>query len=410
MNPTLLTRSKLLTFQEQVNLQPLMPAATRALSAALDAPITLQPYETFEYQAHILRCQVLSSDSRIPTSVIIKQAKNRGGQQYNPNDGAFWSLAYRLFNDWAGAQFLSSLDWPAQFGPRFYAGSREEGFIMLEDLGNNASVHAALLANEPLRAEMELLNVSACLGQMHAATANRYADFVRLRDALGPRDPAMYPKNASYLRNSLPQLRELLIGVGLPAHERFYAEAEALAIALTNPEPFSAYTNGDPCPVNWLNCDSTLRLIDFEFGGFEHAPTEAMHGRMVFPTYAFAQRIPQKIIERMEVLYRSELMRGCPAAADDALFQQAIAQACAFWLLFSLVRDLKPAFGSRDAEAKTACQWVVARSQEFVAAAERAGYFPEMRSMANRLIEKLVEVWSAEAYELPYFPAFQGTI
>ena len=75
-------------------------------------------------------------------------------------------------------------------------------------------------------------------------------------------------------------------------------------------------------------------------------------------------------------------------------------------MLFCLIRDLKPALTARDASAKIAGQCLVARLQAFIAAAEGNGQFPALRAIAHSLMAKLVEVWSAEAYALPNYPAF----
>jgi hypothetical protein len=82
-------------------------------------------------------------------------------------------------------------------------------------------------------------------------------------------------------------------------------------------------------------------------------------------------------------------------------------EACAFWTLFCLLRDLKPALTAYDEPAKTACQCLVARLQAFLDVAEDDPRFPRLCAIADALLTKLVEMWPADAEALPYYPAFQ---
>jgi hypothetical protein len=407
MDATQLNRPQPLQPHEQVALESLVATAATTLATAFATTLRLLPIETFAYQPHIIRCQVQSTRADLPTTIIIKQARNRGGQIYRPDDPSFWGLAHRLFNEWAGAYFLQAVAPTAHFGPLLFAANRQAGFIVLEDLGNDTSVKDALLGRNSQQAEIELLTLAATLGRLHAATVSHRSDFEQVRDGLGPRDPTMYPRYAWYLQNSLGSLQVLWSEFGIEPDSRLTSEVTMLATALAEPGEFAVYTHGDPCPLNWLRHNSTLRAIDFEFGGFEHALLDAMHGRMLFPTYGFPQGIPQALIQGMEHQYRSELVKGCQVAADDSTFARAAVEACAFWIVFCLLRDLKPALSAQDASAKITAQCLVARLQAFIIAAEGNEQFPALRATAHSLIAKLVEVWSTEAYALPDYPAFR---
>src|SRR6266508_1615662 len=407
MDATRLNRPQPLQPHEQVALEPLVATAATTLATAFTTTLRLLPLETFAYQSHIIRCQVQSATADLPTTVVIKQARNRGGQIYRPDDPSFWGLAHRLFNEWAGVQFLQAVAPTGRFGPLLLAANRETGFIVLEDLGNDTSVKNALLGRDTEQAETELLTLAATLGRLHAATGGHRSEFEQVRDRLGPRDPTMYPRHACYLLNSLGSLQMLLSEFGIEPDSRLTSEVTMLATALAEPGEFAVYTHGDPCPLNWLRHNAALRAIDFEFGGFEHALLDAMHGRMLFPTYGFPQGIPQALIQGMEQHYRSELVKGCQLATDDGTFARGAVEACAFWIVFCLIRDLKPALSARDASAKITAQCLVARLQGFVIAAEGNEQFPALRATAHSLIAKLVEVWSMEAYALPDYPAFR---
>src|SRR5262245_47050699 len=215
MDATQLNRPQALGPNEQLALEALVATATTTLATTFTTTLRLVPLDTFAYQPHIVRCQVQSAAVDLPLTVIIKQARNRGGQVYHPDDPSFWGLASRLFNEWAGAQFLHAVAPTDRFGPRLLAGNREAGCTVLEDLGNATSLKNALLGHDHQLAETELLTLAATMGRIHAATAGHRRDYEQLRDRLGPRDPAMYPLYASYLQNSLGSLQTLLSEFGV---------------------------------------------------------------------------------------------------------------------------------------------------------------------------------------------------
>jgi hypothetical protein len=81
----------------------------------------------------VSRFRVLEGPQCAPQSVIVKQAVAVGREVYNPDlpDGPAW----RLFNEWAGLQFLTETSGGPSPTPWFYAGDRDHGVLALEDLG-----------------------------------------------------------------------------------------------------------------------------------------------------------------------------------------------------------------------------------------------------------------------------------
>ncbi|MET0410573.1 MAG: hypothetical protein ABW217_04730, partial [Polyangiaceae bacterium] len=111
-------------------LERLIEAAAARLSERAEGPVQLrleQTLSTPERRNVVLRCALdRPLDGR--SSVIIKQAA-RG---YAPEDASSWDTL-RLFNEWAGTAFLSTLPGEAH-APRFLVGDRALGFVVLEDL------------------------------------------------------------------------------------------------------------------------------------------------------------------------------------------------------------------------------------------------------------------------------------
>jgi hypothetical protein len=95
----------------------------------------------------------------------------------------------------------------------------------------------------------------------------------------------------------------------------------------------------------WATRDE-LRLIDFEFGRLGHALMDGTYGRMIFPSCWCANRLPSRLVSKMEAVYRTELVKGCPEAQEDRIFERALVSVCGFWL-FTEPLPLYPAFRER---------------------------------------------------------------
>ena len=136
-------------------------------------------------RSHVFRCRVLhEQNALLPSSVVVKRALAQGDEIYDPN--SVEGPAVRLFNEWAGLQFLSE-----RFGencpiPRFYGGNREHGVLVMEDLGNGQRLDNFLLANDAVAAENALLDLFRVVGRMHAVSIGHSARYNEVREALGP--------------------------------------------------------------------------------------------------------------------------------------------------------------------------------------------------------------------------------
>jgi hypothetical protein len=152
-----------------------------------------------------------------------------------------------------------------------------------------------------------------------------------------------------------------------------------------------------------------VRLIDFEFGRFGHALVDAAYARIIFPTCWCCNRIPNDVVVKMEAAYRTALVAGCAEAADDRLFNQAMAEVCAFWLLQSfswlLSRALQEDHTWGIASVRSR---ILARLEAFITTANEFDQLPATRATANRLLAALQGRWP-ETEALPLYPAFRST-
>ena len=155
------------------------------LSHTLNASVGLQPLETFGDYPHVLRCRVEQAPTSFPTTVIVKQAKQRGEQVYDPMHTDLHSLAPRLFNDWAGLQIWTRLDQDTISYRRSMVAIAALGYIILEDLGDVTSFDQVLLTEGAVRAEQVIVQWASYLGKMHAVSIGGRSDLAICVPSLG---------------------------------------------------------------------------------------------------------------------------------------------------------------------------------------------------------------------------------
>lgn len=109
----------------------------------------------------------------------------------------------------------------------------------------------------------------------------------------------------------------------------------------------------------------------------------------------------------METVYRAALVSGCPAAEDDRLFEDALVDACGYWVLRTLVRHLPQALDEdRPWGIATIRPRVVSRLEAFITTAEAYPRRPAMRGTAHRVLEVVRRRWPATPL-LALYPAFR---
>jgi hypothetical protein len=381
----------------------IVTSASRHISTALGRDTRLEDIVRISDEGRrnlLLRCRDVAGNP--PASFIIKKVV---AEVYDPADAESWDTQ-RFFSDWAGAEFLSRT-LCAQRTPRYFGGDRELGFFILEDLGEHRSLVEPLLEEDAERAASALTTFSKSLGAVHAGTighADEYTDILRGRSPKAGLVPQALTGFRERVQQFGPQLERLEIHVGT----EYAQEVEAVVDAIERPGPFLSYVHGDPCPDNVFWNGGALHLIDFEFGGFGHALTDAAYGRMLFPSCWCANRLPPDLVSRMETVYRAELVTGCPEAEDDRIFEGALAHVCAFWLLSTLTRHLAKVMNEdRPWGISTVRQRVLGRLDAFITAGEEFRRLPALRGMAYRLRQRLLQAWP-ETGSLPMYPSLNA--
>ena len=348
----------------------------------------------------LYRC-FAASESEPAGTFIIKTAPGPAFTGANLNA---WELR-GFFNDWMGAEFLSSLQLDVPIGPLFYGGDLSQGFFVLEDLGEHRSLVDPLLRGDAASVETGLVKYGACLGTLHAMTAGKAEIFAAMFAArfLGQRP---FADELHVLGARMKKVQLQLDQLGVPSSSRLTGEIEAAMEAASAPGPFRVYIHSDPCPDNMFDLGDRFRLIDFESGHFGHALLDVVLPRMVWPGCWCANRLPDDLIAGMENRYRAELSRGCPEAQENAVWESALVHMCAITLLNRLGWDLERALKEdHQGGLATFRQRTLAHLEAFIKTSEAFHRLPSLRGAASQLFARLQVLW-AETPPLPLYPAF----
>ncbi len=395
----------------------LLAAARRLVAQQLGPGARLQARGDI-IRGATFRCALEGVGPGIPTSVFLKAAKPaRGRREFDAGDRDAQGSAYRLFNGWAGLRFLADVCGEGEVSPRWVAGDRDLGFMLVEDAGQT-SVEEVLLGADPEAAERGLLDMARTVGRIQAASRGGKEAYEAIRFALGPRGETREVWGTGpWLRTMVDKLRTGFANVGFTADESFYAELAGTVSALDEPGPFLVYTHNDLCPDNVRLSAQGAVLIDFEHGGFRHGMTDGAYVRMLFPTCWRVNRVPPSIVSRMEDEYRAELVRGCPEAADDRIFRQALGHGCAYWLTVTLAFAFEKPGSRYDRTSAlekdqpwglaTLREIVCGRIEAFLETAEELEVYPRTYETCLRLRDHLARIWGAG--DVPLFPAFRGS-
>lgn len=378
--------------------------AEKLVSDSFGRDIQLTPVEIAgpgSGRAHILRMRTSVDDPSIPKSFIIKLVN----EDY-PRVSGKAELFRTFFNEWATYEFFHQLRLPEPIIPRFYGGDAEAGVIVLEDLGKVENAYDAVFGADATYAEEMLIGWMETIGRMHALTVGRQEMFHQIRSALGSPPPRMSETRQKQL--IVENFRRTCELVGVKLQRGCVEEIEGVARIVANPRAFAALSKVDNTPGDCVKAGSKLKILDFEFGQFQHALLDATVLRMIYPTAWRGEYLtPANVIVQAETAYRQELMKGCPQAEDDGLFTQAFVGAAAYWCLDS-DGQFSPEFVSGLLEDDTGWrgrQRVVQRLRVLAETSEEFSQLPAMGATARNLERKLCDLWP-EVKMMTYYPAF----
>lgn len=367
----------------------------------------------------VVRCEVVDVRPDLPTSFIAKKVRE-DEFGYRPDSLETPNPAHWLFNDWAAAEFLNNVPSMIPLSPLLYGGSREFGLLVLEDLGDGEAPNtsAALLGDDPELAEQTLIEHVSLLGQLHAATIGREEEYRRVRRQLGalPKPERLYqdpwadarnnPVQASEVAEAIKLYQTVFANLGVRPVAGVADEIELVTSTVEAcPKRFLAFCKGDQNAAgDYIRRKGQPRLFDFNAGGYRHALIEGMPGRM---TWGCMMRLPARLLPLLDAAYQAEFVLKHPDISAE-MFRRAMVEAGARWHVFHVVHRLPDALASdRQRGLTTLRQQVMAWLTAFADLAEEFGGMPALGASARRMVERLGNIWPAEAGDMPYYPAFR---
>ena len=406
--------------------ETLRPAVAERLAAVWGGAVVLAPAGegdgAVSGRGHVLRFSVARAPTGCPTSVVVKVPRRRGedekdGSRDRAEERPFDPQAdnpatITFFNEWASLQLLTEVcqETGAQPpAPRFHCGSRERGFIVMEDLGTGARLDQALLGGDAAEAARTLVGLFAAVGRTHAVTVGRRARFEAILVALGrSAGPPFAHELPELRRRRRAAYEDALARLEVEPAPGFVDQMVALREAQDRPADFDALVHGDPCPDNCHWSDGRVRLLDFEHGRFGDAFTDACYPRVPFPTCWCVGRLPPDAVEQAVDAYRRELVKGAPTAADPARFERGMLEASIRWVWGTLVHWHMPEVLEKDGEwgLATLRQRLLLRFHLLAERLEQSALYPAVTGTTRRTLASFRTRWPDVA-EMPPYAAFR---
>ncbi len=389
--------------------------AETLLTNVYQAPFRLEVQKQFESSHTVLRCAVQTEGAPLqaPATVIVKQ---RTFEQPHASQGFDQAILFR--NEWAVLDFLSSLSEGTSPGPRLYASDRQEGLVVLEDLGSVQSVQDMFYSTNRQAAIDVLVGMGKTLGQLHKMTYGREVEFVARQTALEA--TTTVSDSSQDCRENLDELHSCMESLAIRVNKSFDNAIHHLERAIHGPGAFRTFVHHDAGPHNFVVTASGVKLLDFEFGGYAHGILDVVCARLAFPPAFRGRVLPKEVYHQLEERYRHEMGEVVPAMNDDEYFIQAVSQACAHWAFSKLIgfwdylKERLIEGESRDTrDGRKPERSAFLRMQVFtylrlaMATLEEYDQLPELRLALSQIVEQLLKLWP-ETPLLTSYPAFGG--
>ncbi|MFP7364742.1 phosphotransferase [Corynebacterium callunae] len=277
--------------------------------------------------ATVLRARVANSPFLQQRSVILK---------FVPATGDVFDDS-ALVREVVSYQFTTSLTEDVRPGPVILAYDIDKRIIVLSDSGNG-DTFAELLEQRTGDQRMQILrNLGQSLGSLHAATADREADF----DILMARMLARFPGTTTLQKQRdrlLPAAIDLGIkvledaGIKIPAVVKEFArDAKRRLISGRH----RAFTPFDLSPDNIIVAERT-HFLDYEVAGFRDATFDLASVIAGFPQYIFTHPITDDEADELIDSWVQEVRGIWPNVNNEERLQARVVTALIGWALSSV--------------------------------------------------------------------------
>jgi hypothetical protein len=367
------------------------PIAAHILSVALGQPIRLDYASQLHNRSDIRRFHVLDALPSAPASIVVKLVS--ASDRHSAALSNLIRLNNLFYNEWAGLALLQQLFDDPPVAPRFYGGDPAMRMLLMEDLGTSPTLWDVLQAHDLQLATAQLVALATTFGRMHAYTIGEQPRLDQLRNTIACSQSASDLEDYAWIRSTFETTAATL---GVRLLPSVLDDLARLRKSLSQPDPFRAYTQGDPSPGNCLFVIPNMRLLDFGVGAYRHAFVD-------FPPAWCWQRIPRSVMWQMIDAYQTALAEGCAAAADPLRFGYGLVEGCAYWSM-TLLKDWQLTEVAANAGMRGTLLQVL---ESFVELSQQTAYLETLGVITAAVVEAISRRWPIDKSQLAYYPAFQ---
>ncbi|BAC18560.1 hypothetical protein [Corynebacterium efficiens YS-314] len=277
--------------------------------------------------ATVLRARVANSPFLQQRSVVLK---------YIPATGDLFDDS-ALVREVVSYQFTTSLTEEVRPGPVILAYDIDKRIMVLSDSGNG-DTFADLLEHRTGDQRMQILrNLGQSLGGLHAATADREADFEILMSRMLARYPAtaeMQKKRDTLLPTAVEVGLQILKSTGVPVSpvvEEFARDAQRRLISGRH----RAFTPFDLSPDNIIVAERT-HFLDYEVAGFRDATFDVACVIAGFPQFVFSHPLSDDEADELIDAWVQEVRSIWPNVNNEDRLHARIVTALIGWALSSV--------------------------------------------------------------------------
>lgn len=244
----------------------------------------------------VYRCE-LAGDRGTPRTVIAKLIKTD----------------YRCgYSDLVSLRFLDGFA-DLAVTPKFYGGSAGHRLFLMEDLGGSRTMSDVFAEGSGATSQDLLCRMAVQMARQTAVTLGPEfeEEFTDLRRLYPGHEQTGRTQEVQTWRGGLTRLEALAAGLGLTISKEAALCIQQVALTYLNPEEALSFSHGDPAPTNnHIAEDGTVRLIDYEYGGYRHAYYDITGWYILCP-------LPLQWLSAMLEAFRQELARALPPVADN---------------------------------------------------------------------------------------------
>lgn len=357
-------------------------AAEALLTQALGEPAVVQTAEQVWDRGHVVRLHLASG-----RAVILKRQRSQG---HHGSQGS------RLFGaELAALDYLKAM--PVPVAPRLLGADPEAGLLLMEDLGNGATLADSLMAAGRERVQAELIAYAEALGSLHAWSMGHGDEAAGLRARYGPGDEAGPGWRDAVQRGKAPFLAAAAtLGVASEGVAEEIDEVHRMIIGTS----YLGLVHGDPCPDNVRLIDGICRIVDFETAGWGPVAYDAAYLLAPFPSCWCFARLPAEVAGPAVAAYRARLAAAGIELGPDWEDLTTAVLAAAFLgrgQMLAEVLDRDHEWGTTTLRPR-----LLAWLRTFTGRAGD-GTLPRLQATAAAMHDRLTERWAG--LEIPDYPS-----